>query len=63
MEYRCSVCGESVEDDVLVYIDHAERYIMDEIRADHPEWEEKDSLCQECMDYYHEQLRGGPPEK
>ncbi|MCK5012632.1 MAG: hypothetical protein KAS66_02345, partial [Candidatus Omnitrophica bacterium] len=58
MEYKCSVCDEHVKDDLLVYINHTETHIMDEIRASHPDWAEKDGLCKKCIDYYRDQLKG-----
>jgi hypothetical protein len=56
--YRCSVCKKRVEGDLLVYIDHTERHIMEEIRANHPDWAEKSGLCQKCVDYYRHQIKG-----
>jgi len=32
MEYKCSTCNETIEGDLLVYIDHTEKHIMDEIK-------------------------------
>jgi len=58
MEYKCSVCKNEVEGDLLVYIDHTEKHIMDEIKASHPDWVEKDGVCQKCIDYYKNQLKG-----
>lgn len=59
MEYKCSTCNETIEGDLLVYIDHTQKHIMDEIKLRHPEWVEKDGLCQKCADYYKEQMKGG----
>ena len=58
MEYKCSVCGEQVEGDLLVYINHTEEHIMDEIKTKHPDWVEDDGLCKKCVDYYREQIKG-----
>jgi len=58
MGYQCSVCQETVQDDLLVYIDHTEKHIMDEIKANHPDWVEKDGVCQKCVDYYKGQMKG-----
>jgi hypothetical protein len=59
MEYKCSVCNEHVEGDLLVYVDHTEAHIIDEIRASHPQWSEKDGLCKKCVEYYRNQMQGG----
>jgi len=58
MAYQCSVCQQTVQDDLLVYIAHTEKHIMDEIKANHPEWAEKDGVCQKCVDYYRGQMKG-----
>jgi hypothetical protein len=58
MEYICGLCGERISRDLLVYIDHTEKHIMQEIQAKHPEWSEKDGLCTKCLEYYHKQLKG-----
>ena len=58
MEYTCSVCNKNVEGDLLVYINHTEEHIIDEIRTKHPEWETKDGLCKKCVDYYRQQMKG-----
>ena len=58
MEYKCSVCHEAVEGDLLVYVNHTEKHIMDEIKAKNPDWVEKDGICQECIDYFKNQLKG-----
>lgn len=58
MEYKCSVCDEKVKGDLLVYINHTEGHILDEIKSNHPEWVEDDGICQKCVDYYKKQMKG-----
>ncbi len=58
MKYKCDVCNDSVEGDLLVYIDHTEQHIIDEIKTKHPSWIEKDGVCRKCKDYYRDQLKG-----
>ena len=58
MEYKCSVCSESIDGDLLVYVDHTEQHIMDEIKLNHPDWVENDGICQKCVDYYKKQMKG-----
>ncbi len=58
MEYKCSICSEEIDGDLLVYIDHTEQHIMDEIKLNHPDWIGKDGICQKCVDYYKGQLKG-----
>ena len=58
MEYKCSICSEEVGGDLLVFIDHTEKHIMDEIKLNHPDWVENDGVCQKCIDYYKGQMKG-----
>lgn len=58
MEYTCGICGEHMPHDLLVYIDHTEKHIMQEIQGKHPEWVEKDGLCKKCLEYYRKELKG-----
>ena len=59
MEYLCSVCGKKVPGDMMVYMDHTERHVIDLIKMDHPEWVEKDGACRKCVEYYKGELKGG----
>ena len=58
MEYICDICKEKVMGDSLQFISHNEGHIVDVIKKRHPEWIEGNGLCQKCLDYYREQLRG-----
>lgn len=58
MEYICSVCGESVPSDLIVYVSHTQKHIMDEIQSQHPEWKEGSGVCQHCVEYFNEQIHG-----
>lgn len=58
MEYRCAACGEVFSHDLLVYVDHTEKHIVDLLKHDHPEWVEKDGICRQCLEYYRAELRG-----
>lgn len=58
MEYQCSVCGNKVGADMLVYLDHTEKHVIELVKTDHPEWVEANGLCQKCVDYYHGELKG-----
>jgi len=58
MEYKCSTCNKEIDGDLLVYVDHTEQHIMDEIKLSHPDWVEQDGLCQKCVDYFKGQMKG-----
>ena len=58
MAYRCAACGEVLEGDMVVYVDHTEKHIVELLKHDHPDWAEKDGICQKCLDYYRAELTG-----
>lgn len=58
MQYKCSVCGEKVDGDLLAYIKHTETHIINHIKKDHPDWIEKNGLCPKCENFYRRQLEG-----
>jgi len=58
MAYSCSVCGQSVEGDLITFTDHTEDHIMEEIKKSHPEWSSGSGVCQKCVDYYRSQIKG-----
>ena len=58
MDYRCAACNAVVTGDVLAYVDHTEKHIVDLIKHDHPDWVDKDGLCKKCLEYYHAELNG-----
>ncbi len=60
MEYQCSVCGQMVGREILVYMDHTEKHIIDLIQHDHPDWKEDDGVCRKCKEYYEAELKGAP---
>ena len=62
MKYQCSVCGKNIEDNLVVYIDHTEQHIIEEISKKHPDWAQEDGICAKCVKYYKDQLHGEFPE-
>ena len=60
MEYRCAVCGTRVSGDMIIYMDHTEKHIIDLVKHDHPDWVEKNGVCQKCFEYYKAELKGAP---
>ena len=58
MQYQCAACGTIMSGDLLVYVDHTEKHIVDLVKHDHPDWVEKDGLCQKCLEYYKAELHG-----
>lgn len=58
MTYHCPTCGEELEDDLKIYIDHVEFEIVELIKKDHPDWTDDNGTCPKCYEYYKKQLKG-----
>ena len=58
MNYLCSVCNQKVSADLMVYKMHTENHIVDLVKHDHPNWIESNGLCQKCLKYYEEEIKG-----
>ena len=58
MEYKCSLCHKKVDGDLLVFTNHTEEHIFDEIKSTHPEWVGDDGVCQKCVEYFKGQMKG-----
>lgn len=44
----CALCGEDVES-----VSHAaEKWLIEAIKEDHPDWVEDDGSCRKCIEYY-----------
>src|SRR5687768_11685896 len=56
--YQCPLCHKQVERDLLIFLDHTQSHVIDEIKKSHPEWVESDGTCQPCADYYRKQISG-----
>ena len=48
MKSKCALCGEDAEDLYTI----AEKYVLDLIKAEHPEWIEENGACKKCVEYY-----------
>ena len=49
MTEKCTVCGKETEDLYRI----AEQYLLDVIKAEHPDWVEENGACKKCVEYYH----------
>lgn len=47
-----------VDGDVVTYVEHTEKHIIEAIKVRHPEWAQKGGLCPKCVEYYKDQIRG-----
>ena len=48
----CPLCGEEVTKNVFQFHFETEKYVLDRIVKEHPEWKESDGSCTRCLKYY-----------
>ncbi|RJP18970.1 MAG: hypothetical protein C4520_13545 [Candidatus Abyssobacteria bacterium SURF_5] len=48
----CPLCGDEVSVDRFQAHFEAEKYVLDRISKEHPEWKESDGSCTKCLKYY-----------
>ena len=51
-KYVCQICAREIDESVALMHVKAEEYILDLIKRDHPEWNNGQGTCHECVDYY-----------
>ena len=56
--YKCPLCGQEMQRDLAVYLDHTQTHVMDQIKKQHPEWVADDGACEPCAKYYEMQISG-----
>ena len=56
--YQCPMCGNKMERDLVLFLDHANQHIIDKIKESHPEWVAQDGICKPCANFYALQLSG-----
>ena len=55
--YTCPVCQNEVPRDLIVFLDHTNQHIFDEIEKIHPEWTDEKGVCKKCAEYYQGQIQ------
>jgi hypothetical protein len=58
MQYKCTVCGDSIPGEMMIFRAHTEKHIVELIKTDHPEWTEADGVCRKCLEYYQKEIDG-----
>lgn len=48
MKKECTLCEEEAADLYRI----TEKYVLDLIRSEHPEWIESNGACKKCVEYY-----------
>ena len=56
--YKCPLCHEEIERDLVVFRNHTDKHILEEIKKGHPEWVESDGVCRQCVEYFRAQISG-----
>ena len=50
--YQCQVCKRMVHESHSLEHIKAEEYLISLIQKDHPQWQDKEPTCKECIEYY-----------
>ncbi len=58
--YICPTCGEPVERDILVFLHHKDRHIIETLKELHTEWVEADGESPKVLDFYRAQFGHDP---
>jgi len=48
----CPICKEKKSNMVIDTCSSAYKYIIERIKADHPDWVENDGACPKCVEHY-----------
>ncbi len=48
----CPLCGSQVTKDSFKDHFEAEKYVLERIAKDHPDWKEENGGCKKCLEYY-----------
>ena len=57
--YICPTCGDAVERDILVFLRHTDRHIIETLKELHPEWVDGEQ-APKIREYYRAQLGHDP---
>lgn len=49
---NCPICGSQLAPESAALHVMAERWVIEQIREDHPEWVESDGACPKCLEFY-----------
>ncbi len=51
-QYQCPLCQEKMDRDVVVFGEHIEGHIIDEVKKQHPDWVALNGACPKCVEYF-----------
>lgn len=52
LRVMCPLCGMELAPESIEIHRLAEEYVLEKIRADHPEWIADDGACPKCVEFY-----------
>jgi hypothetical protein len=55
--YKCPICQQETPRDLVIFLDHTDQHIIDEIKKQYPEWVNSDGMCQKCAEHYKGQFK------
>lgn len=50
--YTCPTCGEKMERDLLLFMNHTDQHVIEELKKQHPSWITQDGFCLQCLEYF-----------
>ncbi len=56
-KYECQLCGRLIRESHSLEHIKAEEYLLSLIQKDHPQWQDKQPTCQECLKYYRKLIK------
>jgi hypothetical protein len=54
--YVCPTCGEKMERDLSLFMDHTDKHIVEEVKKAHPAWVTPDGYCAKCLEHFKKAL-------
>ena len=60
--YTCPTCGIKMERDLLLFTQHTDQHVVDELKKRHPDWITEDGYCPRCLDHFKRSMTGGVDE-
>lgn len=56
--YTCPTCGNKMERDLLLFINHTDAHVVEELKKTHPNWITDEGFCPKCLEHYKASLKG-----
>jgi len=56
--YVCPTCGEKMDRDLMLFIQHTDAHVVEELKKKNPQWITKEGYCPKCLEHYKASMRG-----